>query len=121
MTNADYGQTVEVEMDLDKKRFLKIDFNTLCRAEEVTGQTFLDMEAEVTGVRLRALVWAGLQYDEGEIQLTLDEVGLLVGAYYVQVMTAFIEAWQLAMPDPDPEAQAMDDTENPLETATAPS
>jgi len=121
MTKPAYGKSFDVEMDLDKPRSLRIDFNTLCRAEEVSGQSFLKMEEEITGVRLRALIWAGLQYDDGEKPLTLPEVGLLVGAYYIQVMTAFMEAWNLAMPDADPGSEGIGNDENPLETATAPS
>lgn len=113
------GKSFDAELELDKPRRLKIDFNTLCRAEEVTGLNYLAMEEEITGTRLRAIVWAGLQYEPDEQRLTLDEVGLLVGEHFIEVMTAFQEAWLAAMPDPeDLEDKPIED---PQETATAPS
>lgn len=117
MADQKFGETFDVEFEADKTRRLVIDFNTLCRAEEVSGLNFLNYAGELTGVRLRALVWAGLQYGPGETPLTLDEVGLMCGAYNFEIMTAFIDAWEKAMPDLNLEG----DDENPQETATAPS
>ena len=115
MADTAFGTSYEVEFEADKKRVLQIDFNTLCRAEKACGQNFLDMTAELTGVRLRALVWAGLQYEPGEKHLTLEEAGLLCGAYYVPIMGAIIEAYEKAMPDePDEE----EDEPNPPMAAT---
>lgn len=121
MTDAASARTFDAELELDKPRRLVIDFNTLCRAEEVSDLSFLDMTAELTGVRLRAIVWAGLQYEEGERRLSLEEVGILCGEHYIAVMEAFAEAWFKSMPDLDPDWQDAEADENPLETATAPS
>lgn len=119
MSVTGLGKSFDADLELDKPRRLKIDFNTLCRAEEVTGLSFLAMDGEITGVRLRAIVWAGLQYEPGEKHLTLDEVGVLVGEHFVEVMEAFQKAWMEAMPDlEDLEGNP---SEGPQETATAPS
>lgn len=119
MSVATLGKSFDAVLELDKPRRLKIDFNTLCKAEEVTGLSFLAMEEEITGIRLRAIVWAGLQYEPKEERLTLDEVGLLVGEHFVEVTAAFEKAWMEAMPDP--EDLEVDPNADPQETATAPS
>jgi hypothetical protein len=121
MTDAASARNFDVVLELDKPRRLVIDFNTLCRAEEVSDLSFLDMTAELTGVRLRALVWAGLKYEEGEKELTLEQVGILCGEHYITVMSAFAEAWFKAMPDPEADEYEWENDENPPETATAPS
>ena len=124
MTDAASARRFDEELELDKTRRIVIDFNTLCRAEEVSDLSFLDMTAELTGVRLRALIWAGLRYEKGETPLTLEEVGILCGEYYITVMDALTAAWMKAMPDLDLDddwENAGADPENPLETATAPS
>ena len=124
MTDAASARRFDEELELDKTRRIVIDFNTLCRAEEVSDLSFLDMTAELTGVRLRALIWAGLRYEEGETPLTLEEVGILCGEHYITVMEALSAAWLRAMPDLDLDddwENAGADPENPLETATAPS
>lgn len=113
------GTSYDIEVELDKPRTIKIDFNTLCNAEEVSGLSFLAMEEEVNCIRLRALVWAGLQYEAGEPRLTLEEVGPLVGEHLLEVYQAIIQAWAKAMPD-ESELEGQD-AENPPETATAPS
>lgn len=113
MADPALGMGYDVEFEADKPRTLRIDFNTLCRAEEACGKSFLDMTEELTGVRLRALVWAGLQYQPGEKRLSLDEVGLLCGAYFVPIMSALTEAWLKVQPEVSDE-----DAPNPQPTAT---
>ncbi len=118
MTIPVAGKSFDVTLELDEPRLIKIDFNTLCRAGEATGINFLNMTAELDANRLRALLWAGLQYEEGETHLTLDEVGLLVGEHFVEVMLGVLTALEKAMPKQE---EQTGEPENPLETATAPS
>ena len=115
MDSPDFGQVFEVELDLDKKRIVRIDFNTFCKAERETGLNYLNVNEELTGDRLRGLLWAGLQYEKDEEPLSLDVVGRLIGAYYVEVMLGMSMAMLKAMPDP----KKLEDSENPLETAPA--
>jgi hypothetical protein len=117
MTDLDIGKKYDVELELDKTRRLKIDFNTLCKAEEISGLSFLEFNAPLNGTRLRALVWAGIQYEPGERRLSLDEVGILVGEHIAEVMIKLMEAYDMAMPDAEEGAAS----ENPQEAAMAPS
>jgi len=116
MTDYLTGQRFEVPVVLDKPRKLRIDFNALCRAEEVSGISFLDWSGELTGVRLRALVWASLVYKDGETRLTYEEVGDALNSTCLDVIAALTEAWTLASP-PAEEGDAKD----PRKAAPAPS
>jgi hypothetical protein len=112
------GQRFEVPVTMgDRDWVLKIDFNALCRAEEVSGLSFLDWDGDLTGTRLKALVWASLQYEPGETRLTYDEVGDLLNMHVLDVIAAISEAWILAMP----EASDVEPSEDPQKAATAPS
>lgn len=108
------GQRFDVPVTLDKPRKLRIDFNALCRAEEVSGLSFLNWEGELTGRRLKALVWASIVYEPGEKRLTHDEVGDALNATALDVIAALSEAWIAAMPDPVEKP-----SEDPQVTATA--
>jgi hypothetical protein len=111
------GQRFEVPVTLgDRDWMLRIDFNALCRAEEVSGLSFLDWDGDLTGTRLKALMWASLQYGPGETRLTYDEVGDLLNAHVLDVIAAISEAWVASMP----EAQERDSADPP-DAATAPS
>lgn len=118
MTDYLTGQRFEVQIDFDKPdRMLRVDFNALCRAEEVCGLSFLDWDGELTGVRLKALCWASLVYEPGETRLTYDEVGDVLNAKALDVISAITQAWVDAMPDPI----ETETSEDPQKTATAPS
>lgn len=108
------GQRFEVPVTLDKPRKLRIDFNALCRAEEVSGLSFLDWSGELTGVRLKALVWASLVYEPGEKRLEYDEVGDALNSTSLNVIAALSDAWIAAMPEPPEESEA-----DPQKTAPA--
>jgi hypothetical protein len=111
------GDRFEVEVQLDKKRLLRIDFNALCRAEQVSGISFLSFEGELTGVRLKAITWASLVYEPGERQFTYDEVGDLLNAHIFDVIGAITVAWAKSMTLPEEAGEY----EDPQETAPAPS
>ena len=101
MTDYLTGQRFEVPVDLDKPRMLRIDFNAMCRAEQISGLSFLDWNAELTGTRLKALVWASIVYEPGERRLEYDEVGDALNAKFLDVMAAVTEAWLNSMPEPE--------------------
>jgi hypothetical protein len=111
------GQRFEVPVDLDKPRLLRIDFNALVRAEEISGLSFLDWNAELTATRLKALTWASIVYEPGEKRLEYDEVGDVLNAKCLDVVTAISEAWVDSMPEP----KVVEAEEDPLKTVTAPS
>ena len=118
MTDYLTGQRIEFSMDFDKPdRAIRIDFNALCRAEEPCGLSFLDWNGELTGTRLKALVWASLVYEPGETRLTYDEVGDVLNAKAMDVIGTMTLAWAESMPVPE-EGDAPPD---PQKTATAPS
>lgn len=107
------GDRFEVEVQLDKPRMLKIDFNALCKAEQISGLSFLQFEGELTGVRLKALTWASLVYEPGEREFTYDEVGDLLNAHIFDVIGAITVAWSKAMTPPE----EVEQTEDPQTTA----
>jgi hypothetical protein len=115
MTDYLTGQRFEVPVDFDKPdRMLRIDFNALCRAEEVCGLSFLDWDGVLTGVRLKALCWASLVYEPGETRLTYDEVGDVLNAKALDVMAAITMALVGSVPVPE----EGDAPEDPQKTAT---
>jgi len=116
MTDYLTGQRFEVPVDFDRPdRMLRIDFNALCRAEEICGLSFLDWDGELTGTRLKALCWASLVYEPGETRLTYDEVGDVLNAKALDVIASITMAWADSMPViPDGETP-----EDPQKTATA--
>lgn len=118
MTDYLTGQRFEVSVELDKPRMLKIDFNAMCKAEEVSGLSFLDWQGELTGVRLKALVWASLVYKPGEHQLSYEEVGDVLNSKVLDVISAIGEAWVLAMPELEESQVDGDQKEDPQESAT---
>jgi hypothetical protein len=110
------GQRFEVKVVLDKPRLLRIDFNALCRAEVPSGVSFLDWSGELTGVRLKALVWASIVYEPGEKRLEYDEVGDALNSTALNVVAALTEAVAIAMPDLEGLEKT---TADPQKTATA--
>ena len=118
MTDYLTGQRFEVPIDFDKPdRLLRMDFNALCRAEDLCGLSFLDWDGELTGNRLKALVCASLVYEPGETRLTYDEVGDVLNAKALEVLAAITLGWVESMPEP----VEGEEPEDPQKTATAPS
>ena len=118
MTDYLTGQRFEVPVDLDNGRMLRIDFNALCRAEQICGLSFLDWNGELTGTRLKALVWASIVYEPGEDRLGYDDVGDVLNAKCLEVCNAISEAWLDSMPPPTEDGEAAED---PQKAATVPS
>ena len=118
MTDYLTGQRFEFLLDFDKPdRMVRIDFNALCRAEGPSGLSFLDWDGELTGTRLKALMWASLVYEPGETRLTYDEVGDVLNAKALDACATITLALAESMPEPE-EGEAPED---PQKTATAPS
>lgn len=94
---------VKISVQLDKPRTLVISFNALCKAEEVTGQSFLVGEPAFSSMRvMRALVWSGLLHEDPT--LTLDQVGDMIEAAGADViLSQIMAAYMAAMPEPDEE------------------
>ena len=92
---------VRVPLQLDRPRILILDFNALCRVEEVTGVSLLVGQPAFSSMRMmRALVWAGLLHQDPT--LTLEFVGNLIQeADAEEVLGAIMNAYDVAMPEPD--------------------
>jgi len=118
MTDYLTGQRFEVPVELDKPRLLRMDFNALCRAEEISGLSFLDWNGELTGTRLKALVWASIVYAPGEDRLGYDDVGDILNARCLEVIAAISEAWVESMP---PISEDGEVAEDPQKAVTVPS
>ncbi|MEM3453497.1 MAG: hypothetical protein QW835_07745 [Candidatus Hadarchaeum sp.] len=91
-----------IEIKLDKVRHLRLDFNALAKAEEVTGKSFLTSEglswATTSAKGLRALIWACLLHEDPD--LTLEEVGgLLNYANVPQITAALSKLWEKSVPE----------------------
>lgn len=72
----DLGDTRKVM--LDKERTLRMDFNALAKAEEITGKNFNKAETwrNLSATDYRALTWGCLLDEQGD--LTLEQVGKLL-------------------------------------------
>lgn len=94
------GGFFSVIVEVDRPRELRIDFNTICEAEKVTGVSFLqDWGRVISAQGLRALCWAS--WKKTDPNLTLEQAGLIVGKYVHVVTEALTKAWMQAMPDLD--------------------
>jgi len=102
---------VKIQVALDKPRTLIISFNALCKAEEVTGQSFLVGDPAFSSMRvMRAMVWAGLLHEDP--LLTIEQVGDMIEEAGAEVILGQIMlAYQAALPDPakDGEEEEGDD------------
>lgn len=88
-----------VEIELDKIRHLRLDFNALARAEEATGKSLLNGIAwqNMTVKDYRALVWACLLHEDPE--LTLEDVGSLIHVGNVEYVTSCLtQLWAASNP-----------------------
>lgn len=104
--------SVRVAVTLDKPRTLVIDFNALCRVEEVTGQSMLvGAPAFSSMIVLRALTWAGLLHEDPT--LTLEAVGAMLGdADSGEMLDSIMEAYNAAMPEQDDDDEEDDSEES---------
>ena len=94
------GRGLLVEIDLDRKRQLRVDFNSLIAFKKETGINLLAVESEVNlqdPEILRAFLWAALLWDDPD--LTLEQVGnLLTLSDAASMFNALTEAIYQAMP-----------------------
>jgi hypothetical protein len=91
---------VSVIVEVDRPRELRIDFNTICEAEKVTGLSFLqDWTQSISAQGLRALCWAS--WKKQDPNLTLEQAGLIVGAHVHVITEKLTEAWLKALPEQD--------------------
>lgn len=89
-----------VEIELDKKRHLLLDFNAYCDIEEEYGdfQYIFEKMQGMSPIAIRALLWAGLKHEDEE--LTLKEVGRMIGlADREYINERIIKALELSMPE----------------------
>jgi hypothetical protein len=70
-----------VNIELDKPRRLKFDYNAICEAEDKAGMGIIDMMKEENfGFRsIRALMYAGLRWEQRN--LTVEMAGQLLQSY----------------------------------------
>jgi hypothetical protein len=91
-----------VEIELDKLRHLRMDFNALAKVEEVTGKSFLNGVSwqNMTVRDYRALLWACLIHEDPE--LTLEDVGAMVHVGNVDYITERLtKLWAKSTPETD--------------------
>lgn len=89
-----------VTVELDKKRNLLINLNSMCAFEEKTGKKFLDVTDSLSKgewpsvTDFRALFWAALIHEDKD--LTLEEVGEMIAP---SDMNKLAEAISAGMPE----------------------
>jgi hypothetical protein len=88
-----------VEIELDKKRHLKIDFNAFALAEKETGKNFfsgIDWTS-LSANEARALLWAALVWEDPS--LTPEAVGsMLFGDNLSSIIEKITEAFEKSFP-----------------------
>lgn len=107
---------VRVPVKLDKVRTLVLDFNALCKVEEVTGVSMLVGQPAFSSMRMmRALVWAGLLHEDPT--LSLEFVGQLIqDADAEEILGKILTAYNVAMPEEE-EADDSFESDPPLPPA----
>lgn len=103
----------KVELSSNPKRTLCITLNALCRAEEVTGTSFLAGEIAFQNLRsMRAILWAGLLHESPDLTLLdagniIDEVGM------EHAFNCVAEAMIGAMPQGEDEQEGSETSDPP--------
>lgn len=91
----------EFPITLDKERHLRLDLNAFCVLEDAYGDTFAILEGAERGSlkALRAIVWAGLAYEDEA--LTENEVGKMINpGNLAEVSQTIQEVIAYYLPDP---------------------
>ena len=65
-----------IQINLDKKRNIWFNLNSLITIEKVTGLKFSEIGEDVSLEIVRAMLFAGLQWEDKD--LTLEQVGELI-------------------------------------------
>jgi len=101
MTQNGKAQLVPIELG-GKTRNIRLDFNALALAEELTGKSFVDIEAwgDMRATDIRAVIYACLVHEDPE--LTLEQVGGLLHMGNVErIALELVDAFVLSMPEDD--------------------
>lgn len=99
--------SVRFVMELDRPRKAVLNFNVICRAEELSGVDLIGGMFSFQSARvLRALVMAALEEGQNAIErqtepLTLPMVGLLITGKTQEVLELMIDKWVAAFPPPE--------------------
>ena len=66
-----------VEIELDKKRKLRYDFNAMCELEDALGRSLQEMNDKNVRMKdMRAMLWAGLIHEDPDLDIV--EAGNLI-------------------------------------------
>lgn len=98
-----------VPVVLDKARNLRLDFNALAEAEQLTGKNFLndDTWKNMTASDVRALMFSALRHEDDK--LTLQEVGALLDPSSMgEIVLALGLAYEGALPEKKEEGSGKD-------------
>lgn len=88
-----------IELELDKKRRLLLNFNAMALFEEQTGKNILasDVMENPSARDIRALLWACLVHEDPE--LTVEQVGAMIHMGNIRdISQAIAAAWKKALP-----------------------
>ncbi len=100
MPNNRKGRPTEglFEIELDKKRLMKFDFNTLADAETMTGTNLLAGLSNPSAGEIRAILWASLLHEDPALQLR--DVGSMMTFDKLEYITERVTAGLTAsLPD----------------------
>ena len=92
-------QKQSITIALDRERHLRYDYNAFCLIEEKLGADCMTAEFwdSVTPVKLRAVLWAGLVWED--VKLTLEAAGDLITLdRLAEIQTAILKSYQAAFP-----------------------
>ena len=117
VSNTTADPTVpKVLLALDgEEYFLTWDFNSIARAESLTGLNLLfavDLDPNISAGQLRGLLWAALQKFQPE--MTLDQVGGMIHPRHAKtIIRALNEAFHGSQPDPEKKDEKSPNAETP--------
>jgi hypothetical protein len=96
-------QQGELEIALDRKRVMRMDYNALAEAEEALGRPFPTIDLAGMGVReLRAILYGTLKEDDPS--LTVRDAGRLMTGHTAEMMAALTDLIAAAFPPDGGEA-----------------
>ena len=100
-----------VEIELDRVRHMRLDFNALADFEDATGKSAFDAKTFSTlrGADLRALLWASMVHEDPT--LSMEQVGAMIHFGNIEYVTERVGALMGgAMPKSDGNGEANKDT-----------
>ena len=108
------GKVKEVVVLLDRERRIRLDFNALAIAEDLTGKNLLDSDAwkGLKAGELRAVLYACLKHEDPH--LTPEAVGAMIHPGNIgEIIAALNEAYAEAMPEASA-TEGAEQAESPL-------